>query len=100
MARQGAFFQFPVVEVFAGETVILECPVTEIETRGGDVVWIGMLPDRVDFICNINQTLVLRNVTVTQETLFFCLPGGDFRATFGLIVLGEPHPSFLAPPNY
>lgn len=49
-----------------GETAVLECPLPRAK-----VSW-EPLPSNSVFACSNNQTLVLRNLTITQTDIYFC----------------------------
>ena len=86
------------LDLFAGDTALLECPVTGLPLEPGyQLTWgrrFGMLPlDRINFTCD-NQTLILRN-TVAPDDIgqYFCQvrePSGRiFIFTISLVLFGN-----------
>lgn len=77
-----------------GDTIILECLATEAQLAGNvGVVWMSILADlpegRYNTTCALNQTLILRNVSIQETDSYECTIEGVGLDFIQVMVMGK-----------
>lgn len=96
VARRGFPFFDSMVQ-FEGDTVIMECLLSEAQLMGEvGVMWLRdgvplQASERVMFTCQLEQTLVLSGFTSLDIGSYMCMAAGEFSASnfFFLTFFGE-----------